>query len=48
MKLQTSSATKSILTLAVMALIFGSLAWAADDKNESDINKRITLPPTFE
>src|SRR5277367_4232278 len=41
MKLQTSLATKSLSTLIAMALIFGSLAWAADNKDESDINKRI-------
>jgi SH3 domain-containing YSC84-like protein 1 len=41
MRLQTSSAIKSLLPLAAMALIFGSSAWAADAKDESDINKRI-------
>jgi lipid-binding SYLF domain-containing protein len=45
MNLRTASATKYLLSLAAMvpilALIFASLTWAADDKDESDINKRI-------
>jgi SH3 domain-containing YSC84-like protein 1 len=36
-----TSATKYFLALTTMALIFASLTWAADDKDESDINKRI-------
>jgi lipid-binding SYLF domain-containing protein len=34
-------ATKYILALITMALLSASLTWADDDKNESDINKRI-------
>src|SRR5271167_935858 len=33
--------TKYVLALTAMALIFSGLIWAADDKDESDINKRI-------
>jgi lipid-binding SYLF domain-containing protein len=32
---------KYLLVLAAMALIFASLTWAADDKDQSDIDKRI-------
>src|SRR4029077_14392546 len=32
---------KYVLVLATMALVLSSLTWAADDKDESDINKRI-------
>ena len=32
---------KCLLVLATMALVFASLTWAADDKDEADINKRI-------
>ena len=33
--------TTKILALTTLALLFTSLTWAADDKSESDINKRI-------
>jgi hypothetical protein len=33
--------TKCLLALTTMVLVFASLTWAADDKDESDINKRI-------
>src|ERR1700688_4111862 len=32
---------KCLLVLTTMALVFASLTWAADDKDEADINKRI-------
>src|SRR6266851_1106905 len=32
---------KYLLALTIMALDFASLTWAADDKDEADINKRI-------
>src|SRR6202165_5056067 len=32
---------KYVLALATMALVLSSLTWAADDKDESNINKRI-------
>src|ERR1700719_1373795 len=32
---------KCLLVLTTMALLFASLTWAADDKDEADINKRI-------
>src|ERR1700674_5291909 len=32
---------KCLLALTMMALVFASLTWAADDKDEADINKRI-------
>src|SRR5580693_5661142 len=32
---------KCLLVLTTMALVFASLSWAADDKDEADINKRI-------
>jgi len=32
---------KYVLVLATMALVLSNLTWAADDKDESDINKRI-------
>jgi lipid-binding SYLF domain-containing protein len=41
MKLGTASTTKYFVALATMALIFTSLTWAADDKDQSDIDKRI-------
>jgi lipid-binding SYLF domain-containing protein len=41
MKLETASTTKYFVALATMALIFTSLTWAADDKDQSDIDKRI-------
>jgi lipid-binding SYLF domain-containing protein len=41
MNLRIASASKYVLALATLALIFASLSWAADDKDESDINKRI-------
>lgn len=33
--------TKYLMVLTTLALLFTSLTWADDDKNESDINKRI-------
>jgi len=33
--------TKYLLTLTTVALIFASLTWAGDDKDRSDIQKRI-------
>jgi SH3 domain-containing YSC84-like protein 1 len=33
--------TTKIMALTTLALLFTSLTWAADDKSESDINKRI-------
>ncbi len=41
MNLGTASATKTLLALTAMALIFTSLTWAADDKDQSDVAKRI-------
>jgi lipid-binding SYLF domain-containing protein len=41
MNLRITAVTKYLLTLSTVALIFTSLTWAADDKDESDINKRI-------
>src|ERR1700686_946566 len=35
------NSTKRLLALTTMALVFASLTWAADDKDEADINKRI-------
>src|SRR5258708_39952643 len=35
------NSTKCLLALTTIALVFASLTWAADDKDESDINKRI-------
>ena len=33
--------TKCLLALTTILLTFASLTWAADDKDEADINKRI-------
>jgi lipid-binding SYLF domain-containing protein len=41
MNIGTASVTKLFLALTAMALIFTSLTWAADNKDESDIVKRI-------
>jgi SH3 domain-containing YSC84-like protein 1 len=41
MKLRNASTTKHLVALATMAVIFTSLTWAADDKDVSDIDKRI-------
>jgi len=41
MNFGSRSATKYFVALAAMALIFSSLVWAADDKDESDIGKRL-------
>jgi SH3 domain-containing YSC84-like protein 1 len=38
--------TTKIMALTTLALLFTSLTWAADDKNESDINKRIDKSAT--
>src|ERR1700736_424779 len=35
------NSTKRLLALTTMALVFASLTWAADDKDQADINKRI-------
>src|SRR6266849_3853823 len=35
------NSTKCLLALTTIALVFASLTWAADDKDESSINKRI-------
>jgi len=35
------NSTKCLLALTTIALVFASLTWAADDKDESNINKRI-------
>src|ERR1700686_3734841 len=35
------NSTKRLLALTTMALVFASLTWAADDKDEADIDKRI-------
>jgi lipid-binding SYLF domain-containing protein len=32
---------KHLLTLSIIVVVFASLSWAADDKNESSIDKRI-------
>jgi lipid-binding SYLF domain-containing protein len=37
----TARATKYLLALSAAALIFSSLSWAADDKDQTDIVKRI-------
>jgi lipid-binding SYLF domain-containing protein len=41
MNLRTRAITKYLLSLSTVALVFTSLTWAADDKDQSDINKRI-------
>ncbi len=41
MNLALTHATKYFLALTTMALIFASLTWAADNKDESDIGKRL-------
>ena len=41
MNSRIASASKYVLALTALSLIFASLSWAADDKDESDINKRI-------
>ena len=41
MNSRTASATKYVLALTTTALLFANLTWATDDKNESDINKRL-------
>jgi lipid-binding SYLF domain-containing protein len=41
MNLRTRAITKYLLSLSTVALVFTSLTWAADDKDRSDINKRI-------
>lgn len=38
--------TTKIMALTTLALLFTSLTWAADDKSESDINKRIDKSAT--
>jgi lipid-binding SYLF domain-containing protein len=37
----TAAGTKYLLALSAFALIFASLTWATDDRDESDIHKRI-------
>ena len=41
MNLRTRAITKYLLSLSTVALVFTSLTWAADDKDQSDINKRM-------
>jgi lipid-binding SYLF domain-containing protein len=41
MNSRTASVTKYVLALTTTALLFANLTWATDDKNESDINKRL-------
>jgi len=41
MNLMTRAITKYLLVLSTVAFVFTSLTWAADDKDQSDINKRI-------
>jgi SH3 domain-containing YSC84-like protein 1 len=41
MTVSIAHATKYFLALTTMALIFASLTWAADNKDESDIGKRL-------
>jgi len=41
MKRTTSTVAKGFLMLGAFCLVLGSLSWAADDKDESDIAKRI-------
>jgi lipid-binding SYLF domain-containing protein len=41
MRVTNNMATKCLLALGTMILIFASMSWAADDKDESDIGKRI-------
>lgn len=41
MNLPIAHATKYVLAVTTMALIFASLTWAADNKDESDIGKRL-------
>src|SRR5271166_4918284 len=41
MKSKTRAITKYLLALSTLAFVFTSLTWAADDKDQSDISKRI-------
>ena len=41
MRLGNGRAAKCLLTLGSVVLILASMSWAADDKYQSDINKRI-------
>ena len=41
MRLGNGRAAKCLLTLGSVVLILASMSWAADDKDQSDINKRI-------
>lgn len=41
MNLRITTAAKYLLALSTVALVFASLSWAADDKDQSDIVKRI-------
>jgi SH3 domain-containing YSC84-like protein 1 len=41
MNLRTRAITKYLPSLSTVALVFTSLTWAAGDKDQSDINKRI-------
>ena len=41
MRLGNGAIPKNFLTLASVVLILASITWAADDKDQSDINKRI-------
>jgi lipid-binding SYLF domain-containing protein len=46
MNLKTAAATKYLLALGTVAFIFTSLTWAADGKDETDIQKRIDTSAT--
>jgi SH3 domain-containing YSC84-like protein 1 len=41
MTFENKKAAKYLLALSTIVLIFASMSWAADDKDESDIGKRI-------
>jgi lipid-binding SYLF domain-containing protein len=41
MRFANNSATRYLLALSTMVLIFASMSWGADDKDQSDIGKRI-------
>jgi len=46
MRPTTSAVTKCFLTLGVVCLVFAGLSWGADDKDQSDIAKRIDASAT--
>src|SRR5450432_349156 len=41
MRFANNSATRYLLALSTMVLIFASMSWGADDKDQSDIDKRM-------